>query len=67
MLLGATRMLKQSETKDFQLEKLQLVKEQSTQLKEGIVSNLIQIYDVIIKLFITICIIIITQIYLMDW
>ena len=39
-------MLEQSETKDVQLEKSQLVKEQSAQQKEGIISNLIQIYDI---------------------
>ena len=36
--------MKESETKDLLLENLQLVKEQSTQLNEGIVSNHILIY-----------------------
>ena len=43
MLLGATRMLQHTETNDFELEKLQLVREQSIQLREGIVSNLVLI------------------------
>ena len=34
-------MIQHSETKDFVLEKLQLVKEHPTQSKEGIVSNVI--------------------------
>ena len=34
-------MIHHSETKDFALEKLQIVKEQPTQSKEGIVSNVI--------------------------
>ena len=42
-------MMKESETKDLLQESLQLVKEQSTQLKEGIISNLIMIYVVVIK------------------
>ena len=41
--------MKESETKDLLLENLQLVKEQSTQLKEGIIGNLIMIYVVVIK------------------
>ena len=48
MLLVAERMMKEIESKDL-LENLQLVNEQSTQLKEGIVSNLIMIYVVVIK------------------
>ena len=36
--------MKESETKDLLLENLQLVKEQSTQINEGIVSNHIMIY-----------------------
>ena len=42
-------MMKEIESKDLPLENLQLVNEQSTQLKEGIVSNLIMIYVVVIK------------------
>ena len=49
MLLVAERMMKEIESKDLLLENLQLVNEQSTQLKEGIVSNLIMIYVVVIK------------------
>ena len=36
MLLGVEKMLQHSETEDLGLEKLQLAKEQPTQLKEGI-------------------------------
>ena len=42
-------MIKESETKDLLIESFQLVKEQSTQLKEGNISNLIMIYVVVIK------------------
>ena len=50
MLLGATEMMQHSETKDLELQKLQLAKEQSTQLRQGIVGNIILIYVVVIKL-----------------
>ena len=50
MLLGATKTMLHSETKDLELQKLQLAKEQSTQLRQGIVSNIILIYVVVIKL-----------------
>ena len=43
MLLGATGMLQHTETNDFELENLQLVREQSIQLREGIISNLVLI------------------------
>ena len=57
-------MIKQNETKKLELEKLQLIKEQSSQLQEGIVSNFILIYDVVIKLLLLLYgIIIITQIF----
>ena len=49
MLLGAAGMMQHSKTEDFELQKLQLAREQSTQLKEGIVNNLILIYVVVIK------------------
>ena len=49
MLLGATGMMQHSKTEDFELQKLQLAWEQSTQLKEGIVNNLILTYVVVIK------------------
>ena len=55
--------MKHRETKDLKPEKLQVVKEQSTELKERIVSNLIVIYDVIIKLsLLLLCMIIITDV-----
>ena len=41
-------MMKETETKDLLLENLQLVQEQSTQIKEGIVSNHIMIYLLVI-------------------
>ena len=50
MLLGPAGMMLYSDTEDFELQKLQLAREQSTQLKEGIVSNLVLIYVVVIKL-----------------
>ena len=43
MLLGAAGIMQYTETNDFELEKLQLVREQSIQLREGIVSNLVLI------------------------
>ena len=61
MLLGAAGMMQHSKTEDFELQKLQLAREQSTQLKEGIVNNLVLIYVVVIKL--SLLVIIITQIY----
>ena len=44
MLLVAEKMMKETESKDLLCENLQLVQEQSTQIKEGIVSNHIMIY-----------------------
>ena len=41
VLLGEARILQHSETNDFMVRSLQQLKEQSTQLKEGIISNLI--------------------------
>ena len=61
-------MIQHSETKDFALEKLQLVKEQPTQSKEGIVSNVIIDICWCHKLSLSLySIIIITQIYLKVW
>ena len=42
-------MMQQIDNKDLELENWLLVNKQSTQQKEGIVSNLILIYDVVIK------------------
>ena len=50
MLLGATGMMLHSETKDLELQKFQLATEQSTQLRQGIVGNIMLIYVVVIKL-----------------
>ena len=48
MLLEVAEMMQRSETKDLELERLPLVKDESIQLKEGIVSNLIMIYVVVV-------------------
>ena len=59
--------MQHSETEDVDLQKFQLVKKKSTQLKEGIVSNLILIYVVVIKLSLSLYgIIVITQIYVKE-
>ena len=43
-------MMQHNETEYLELETFQPVKEQSTQLQEGIIVNLILIYDIVIKL-----------------